>query len=81
MDSLVGKRGEEKKGDSIVKVYAGVEKGVLYHHTDYQPKQNGNMLLWHLWGTVNITITEEKRNILGLENILDQVIEEQKETN
>ena len=29
MDSLVGKRGEQKKGDSIVKVYAGVEKGVL----------------------------------------------------
>ena len=29
IDSLSGKRGEEKKGDSIVKVYAGVEKGVL----------------------------------------------------
>ncbi len=29
MDSLSGKRTDVKKGDSIVKVYAGVEKGVL----------------------------------------------------
>src|SRR6056300_403262 len=29
IDSLTGKRGEEKKGDSIVKVYAGIEKGIL----------------------------------------------------
>ena len=29
MDSISGKNAEEKKGDSIVKVYAGVEKGIL----------------------------------------------------
>jgi len=29
MDSLAGKKAEEKRGDSIVKVYAGVEKGIL----------------------------------------------------
>ena len=29
IDSLSGKRGEQKLGDSIVKVYAGVEKGIL----------------------------------------------------
>lgn len=29
MDSLTGKRAEQKKGDSIVKIYAGVEKGIL----------------------------------------------------
>jgi gliding motility-associated lipoprotein GldJ len=29
MDSIGGKNAEEKKGDSIVKVYAGVEKGIL----------------------------------------------------
>ena len=29
MDTLAGKNSEEKKGDSIVKVYAGVEKGIL----------------------------------------------------
>ena len=29
IDSLAGKRGEQKLGDSIVKVYAGVEKGIL----------------------------------------------------
>ena len=29
MDSIRGKNAEEKKGDSIVKVYAGVEKGIL----------------------------------------------------
>ena len=29
MDSISGKKAEEKKGDSIVKAYAGVEKGIL----------------------------------------------------
>ena len=31
MDSLSGKKAEVKKGDSIVKAYAGVEKGILLH--------------------------------------------------
>ena len=50
MDSLVGKRGEEKRRLNCESLCRR-RKGVLFHHTDCQPKLNGSMLLWLLWGS------------------------------
>ena len=53
----------------LIKVYS-------YPRIDYQQRQNGNMLHW-LWLEIGHTmLTEAKKNILGVVNILGLVIEE-----